>query len=343
MLATPLSRLHISCSCAECNTFLRPLPKNLPPMRLSSDLLPPGLGVSLPPTPAATPIHTRKCTPYATPQLRPTAPTLAPSPEFPLTRSNSQKSSKEGAGGPISLPSLTLCSTMTKRVNIASRSLWTHISSPIDELKTPLSVKTPGLATCAQERCVGKVVPGFGRTVCGTCEDELRGAVLGLAAVVKNDVIEKEKDHGRLGLSRNDSLMAPSPKDESKHTEPELFAVPSTPPSTKLLTAHSRTHSHQCTSRHDGKATELTLFALPNTSLDKSFEEFTPTTPTTTYAQDFPAFPINSKIKDGKAASVKASKRSSQEVEGLARSLSKNGRKKESKTVSKIGSKSNIR
>ncbi|KAF3043771.1 hypothetical protein E8E12_010005 [Didymella heteroderae] len=103
--------------------------------------------------------------------------------------------------------------------------------------------------------------------------------------------------------------------------EPTLFAVPSTPPSTKLLITHSRTKSltsrlHQSAEEGEPKPT---LFALPDTSLDKSFEEFTPTTPTSKYAQDFPALPRNSRAEESKIPSVEASKRSNKGVEGLAR------------------------
>jgi hypothetical protein len=365
MLAMPLSKLNLSCSCIECNTFLRPLPKNPPPIQLPPDLLQStlGLGFSLPPTPAATPIPSLKGTPHTTPHLRPTAPTLAPSPAFLLTRSHSQTRTKE-RGSPLTHPSLSLSPLPTlsltpERVALASRSLWAHISSPISECATPLSAKTPGLAVCAQAQCFGKVVPGFGRTVCGACEAELRGAVLGLGCVMADDLSrhQNQKEECRVKLNKADSgvvLETAAPASQAElpvadepvrrkeiDAELELFAVPSTPLSTKLLITHSRTQSLISSLRQEVGEVAPTLFALPNTSLDKSFEEFTPTTPTTKYAQEFPALPLNSGPENSKGASVRTSKRSSKDVEGLARSLSKNGRKKEGQTGSKIATKRN--
>lgn len=177
---------------------------------------------------------------------------------------------------------------------------------------------------------MGKVMQGYGRTVCGGCEDELRGAVLGLAAVMEDGTVDKDKERRRPQLRRNDSLMAPSTEDESTYPEPGLFAVPRTPPSVRLFVTHSRAHSRQYTTQGESVPAEPTLFALPNTPLDKPFEDFTSTTPKEMYARDFPVLPRNSKtdageVRTGRAASVKAS-RSSREIERLARSLSKNSK-----------------
>ncbi|KAF3034831.1 hypothetical protein E8E11_003613 [Didymella keratinophila] len=356
MLAT-LSKLNISCSCTECNNFLLPFSKNPPPIQLPPDLLPStlGLGFSLPPTPAATPAPFLKGTPHST------APTLAPSPAFLLTRSHSHKRCNSG---PLALPSLSLSpppiSSLTSgRVALASRSLWAHISSPISECSTPLSAETPELSACAQTQCSGKAVPGVGRTVCEPCESELRGAVLGLSCVMADDFsqVQQEKKGIRAKLNRADSgvvlgtavsATAELPvtgelveREAIVETELELFAVPSTPPSTKLLITHSRTQSLTALPRQTIEEGAPTLFALPNTSLNKSFAEFTPTTPTTRYAQDFPDLPLNSKPENSKDASVKELKRSSKDVEGLARALSKNGRRKEGQTGSKTATKRN--
>lgn len=116
----------------------------------------------------------------------------------------------------------------------------------------------------------------------------------------------------------------PAKSEEKVDTELELFAVPSTPPSTKLLITHLRAQLLKAPQRQNIEEGAPTLFALPNTSLDKSFEEFTPTAPTTKYAQDFPALHLNSTPKNTNGASVKASKRSGKDIEALARSLSKN-------------------
>lgn len=132
-------------------------------------------------------------------------------------------------------------------------------------------------------------------------------------------------------------------EEEVVSTELSLFAVPSTPPSTKLLITHSRTQSLTSPPRKEAEEGAPTLFALPNTSLDESFEEFTPTTPTTKYAQDFPALSFNSTPKISKVASVQGSKRSSKEVEGLARSPSKNGRNNKGQTGGKTATKRNSR
>ena len=339
MLATSLSSLNISCSCTECTTFLRPYPKNPPLFSL-----PPGLDFSLPSILPRTPIFSRKRTPHptpqATPRLRPTAPILEPSPSFLLTRPTPQKlttsSSKLKISPRAALPSLELSPTWNprgdylKRATFASRSLWAHISSPIDEAKTPISAKTPGLALCSNAGCERKVVPGFGRAVCRGCEGELKGAVLGLV-VVMEDEEKGEVASVRPVSSRNDSVMAPSLGFQTKEeveaageevVEPALFAVPSTPPNTQLLLRHSRNSllnsMPQRTDESESRtAVEPALFALPDTSLDtKPYEEITPTasaiTPTTQYAMNFPALPTST--SEGKAGSREGSKRNSREM-----------------------------
>jgi hypothetical protein len=200
--------------------------------------------------------------------------------------------------------------------------------------------------------------------VCGACESELRGVVLGMGCVMADDLTQAQSQEKakecRVRLSRADSgvmfegAILPSAststsmvdeqaqKENIVFNEPPLFAVPSTPPSTILLITHSRTQSLTALPRQYIEEGAPTLFALPNTSLDKSFEEFTRTTPTTNYAQDFPALPPNSMLEKRKDTSVNESKRSNKDVEGLARSLSKNGTKKGqtgSKTATKRDSK----
>ena len=182
-----------------------------------------------------------------------------------------------------------------------------------------------------------------------------------MSCVMADDLsqVQKEKGSCRTKLSRADSGVVldtaasataegsvadeQAKREEIVDTELELFAVPSTPPSTKLLITHTRTQSPTAQPQQNIEEGAPTLFALPNTSLDKSFEEFTPTTPTTKYTQDFPALPLNSMPKNSKDASVKGSKRSGKDVEGLARSLSKNGRKKEGQAASKATTKRNSR
>lgn len=185
MLSIPISKLDVSCSCTECNTLLRPLPRNQPPIQLLLNLLPstPGLGFSLPPTAAANPLPYLEVTSHTAAHLRPRVPTLVRSPTFLLTRFHSQKSPKDSNSSPLALSSLSLellpiSSLTAKRIALANRSLWAHMSSVIDECGPPLSANILGLAACAQTSCSGKVVPRFGHTVCGACEAELRGAML---------------------------------------------------------------------------------------------------------------------------------------------------------------------
>lgn len=83
------------------------------------------------------------------------------------------------------------------------------------------------------------------------------------------------------------------------NTELSFFAMSSTPPSTKLLITHSRTQSCKSPPRKEAGEGAPEPFALPNTSLDKSFEEFNPTTPATKYAQDFPAVSEHTKDQQG--------------------------------------------
>ena len=189
----------------------------------------------------------------------------------------------------------------------------------------------------------------------------MRGAVLGLGCVMADDLSarQKVKSSCRAKLSRANSGVVfegatsvtaeRSVGDEQAQkevsvvgsTELSLFAVPSTPPRTKLLITHLRTQSLTALLRQNIEDGAPTLFALPNTSLDKSFEVFTPTTPTTKYAQEFPALPLDSMPEKRRDASVNGSKRSSKDVEGLVRSLSKNGRKKEGQPGSKTATKRN--
>lgn len=182
--------------------------------------------------------------------------------------------------------------------------------------------------------------------MCGVCEAELRGAASGLGCVMADDLSPNmdQKKEGRAKLSRADSgivLETAVAGEQAKRTEEvvdaelELFAVPSIPPSIKLLITHSRAQLLMAPPRQNFEGAS-TLFALPNTSLDKSFEEFTPTTPTTKYAQDFPTLPLNSTLQGNESGSVKTSKRSSRDVEGLARSLSENGWKRKGQAGSKI-------
>lgn len=219
----------------------------------------------------------------------------------------------------------------------ASRRLWAGLGSPIDEAATPISAKTPGLSLCARAGCEAKVVPGFGRAVCKACEEELQGAVLGLAVLLDDEsaIVTRREDAVRAAAKPSgvDSLIVSFPEtgtnggDEGEGEEKEeerLFAVPSTPPSTKLLPVHSlnSTPRQDTTGQEQSRQeAEPLLFALPNVTLDaRSYEEITPTT---RYVMDFPALPT----------STNTSKRTSREIMNPAKLISKAGGKRSSREI----------
>ncbi|KAF2626479.1 hypothetical protein BU25DRAFT_449415 [Macroventuria anomochaeta] len=177
--------------------------------------------------------------------------------------------------------------------------------------------------------------------MCKTCEEELRGAALGLAALVEDD--EQTRTDEKLGakgaLSRADSLLSrrtsPEQETQSKDTQEghdPLVAIPTTPPSTKLMLTHSlNTTLTQSTVREEDEKqeTDPPLFPLPNTSLDTRFSK--EQTPTTKYAIDFLALP----------ASGKTSKRNSGEI--MRPAMCAPADTKTTKAGSEAGSKRNSR
>ncbi|KAH6612144.1 hypothetical protein C7974DRAFT_381574 [Boeremia exigua] len=266
MLSAPLSLLNISCPCTECTTFLRPYPTQPPPPPHSHhlpdlflpDLFLPDLFISLPPTPALTPFRTPKTTPLTTPRLRPTTPSLAPSPTF-LPHSPALR--------PLQTQ-LPLPATHTAPAR-ASRSLWAALSSPLDNTSL-LSAKTPGLAACSSAGCAARVVPGFGRAVCGACEARLRGAVEELA--------------GAMGAA---PLGLDAGRDDAEgEEEVRLFALPSVVGATSLL----ETREEMPLPERAREGAGPVLFALPDVELDvEPYEEITPVAK---YVMKFPALPI---------------------------------------------------
>ncbi|KAF1361069.1 hypothetical protein EJ07DRAFT_176426 [Lizonia empirigonia] len=181
-----------------------------------------------------------------------------------------------------------------KKVTFASRSLWAGISSPIDDTATPISAKTPGLTTCANAHCPFKVVPSFETRVCTECMDSLRGTVDNL--LVQIDPHDPNAEKGTQSATPHQAASHPSPPFPTHNdpaTGPALFAVPSTPPSTRLLITHSlATPPKQDAHTNVPPSLDQPLFALPNTSLDTAYEDFTPTT---RYTMHFPALPARSR------------------------------------------------
>ena len=314
MASNSLSLMNISCPCTECTSFLRPYPKTAAP----SLHLPPGLlsdSSSLPITPPLTAKSTPRSvprsatsTPNPSAQLRPTPPTLAPSPQFLLTRSS-----------PPEAPQTNLSASPPKRlspiVTLLSRRLLFNLSSPIDEEKPPLSAKTPGLKQCAGTGCAAKVLPGYGRAVCRTCEQDLKGAVQGLlsggeetqsSTTVEGSVSSRaltDHTYPSILLERHEAEAEPHASQHDAHARNEnlLFALPgaslthhqhqhrllSPSPNT---TPYSHTPSRSPAPKHEQArpARGTPLFALPDiVALDTTtYEELTPTTE---YAVNFPA------------------------------------------------------
>lgn len=162
----------------------------------------------------------------------------------------------------------------------------------MDDTETLLSAKTPGLALCGSVGCKMKVVPGFGRGVCGVCEEELKGLVGSMLGGVEEtgrrngavSVVEAESSQEQKVEEGMQTKQIEEPKDV------ELFAVPATPLGSQSLRADSLMNRPRSDIETTEQPSDTPLFALPDVSLDTAaYEEVTPTTK---YAMDFPALPM---------------------------------------------------
>jgi hypothetical protein len=257
MLATPSFRLNILCTCTECNTFLRPYPTNKNPISPLS-----GLDYDL----------TTITTPKLGTQL---APSLAPSPSFTFTKFSPSKLKMNAQ--PMPSP-IKISQKGSIKATLASRSLWTNISSPIDEPIT--SAKTPGLTVCAKDKCTGKVIPDFGRGLCRTCEGELRSSIDSMLATKVEELDTDKKTIWNAKPSRSDSLLSPTietataegnqhiKNKDTQETDLALFALPST----KLSITHALNFTPQRDmKREEELETGLNLFTLPATKPEQDF------------------------------------------------------------------------
>lgn len=307
MASTSLSLVNISCTCTECTSFLRPYPKTTPFSDPTSLPITPPLTAES--TPRSVPRSTTS-TPNPSTQLRPTAPTLAPSPQFLLTRPSPPKD-------PQNTPATTPSNRVAPIVTLLSRRLLFNLSSPIDEGKTPLSAKTPGLKQCAGTDCAAKVLPGFGRAVCRTCEQDLKGAVQGLLSggeeTQSSTTVEESVGSRALAENTYPYIMLEQPEAETEPHAPYhnddaenkhlLFALPSaslTRHQHRLLSPspnaspRSFSPSKRLALKHEraGTAVGTPLFALPDiVALDTPM--YKETAPTIKYSADFPALPVS--------------------------------------------------
>ncbi|KAJ4985922.1 hypothetical protein SVAN01_08611 [Stagonosporopsis vannaccii] len=335
MLSALFSRPDLACPCTECTTFLRPFPKSPSATLIPRDLFLSSLPLTSTLTPALTPYSTAP----SIPGLRPT---LAPPPSFLSTPSLlSGKQGTPSIKAPLlslntawSIPATNLLSAQTEarakhRATLASRSLWAQLSSPLDSAFPPLSAKTPGLAVCAAARCARKVVPGFGRGVCGECEEAVRGAVEAMRMASDDEkrvfVSEARREGGvtPLGSTGGETgrkILVEGGEGERREVEDKeegeiRSALPSTPLSVHLPRTHSlhptpglgRAQSTPPIGRSKStKPAQTPLFALPNASCD--VEKYEKVMATGRYTMDFPALPgsrsasrTESRTKDSKS------------------------------------------
>lgn len=304
MASTSLPLVNISCTCTECTTFLRPYPKTAPFSDPTLPITPPLTAES---TPRSAPTSTTS-TPTPSTSLRPTAPTLAPSPHFLPTRPSPPEA-------PRPTPATPPSNRVAPIVTLLSRRLLFNLSSPIDEGKTPLSAKTPGLKQCAGTGCTAKVLPGFGRAVCRTCERDLKGAVQGLLSggeeTQSSTTVEESVGSRALAENTYPCIMLEQPEIETEPHSPYrnndarndqlLFALPSaslTRHQHRLLSPspnpspRSFSPSKRLAHKHEQarSARGTPLFALPDVvALDAPTCEETALT--IKYSADFPALP----------------------------------------------------